>query len=116
MKLLRSPLGNVVDVRIGTGLLTYAIHAGGGTGCFPSRRLAATVGGPWPAFTRCSPLPARRCARITVAGQWRSFTALPEHSATGQRWRLNDFPVRAAAEWARLKFYGMRGEKSKLGG
>jgi hypothetical protein len=26
------------------------------------------------------------CARITVAGQWRIFTALPEHSVAGQRW------------------------------
>jgi hypothetical protein len=24
------------------------------------------------------------CARITVAGQWRIFTALPEHSVAGQ--------------------------------
>ena len=71
-----------MDVRGETGLLTYAGECRPKTGCFPSRRLAASVGGSWLAFT---PLGAAEAAcAITVAGQWRSFTALPEHSVAGK--------------------------------
>src|ERR1039457_4308693 len=77
------PPGNAVNVRGGTGLLTYAGTCGRRTGPFPSRRLAASVGGSW---LHSLPAPVRRgaaCA-FTVAGQWRNFTALPEHSVAGK--------------------------------
>jgi hypothetical protein len=69
-------------VRSGTGLLTGAIsnlatlHS-----TLPSRRR----GGVSARILASLHLPASKGARITVAGQWRSFTALPEHSKAVQK-------------------------------
>ncbi len=65
----------------GTGLLTDAMHDGRRTWLlpFPMR---------WHQWERLAGIHAavvRLRARITVAGQWRSLTALPEHSESGQR-------------------------------
>jgi len=43
----------------------------------------------WELLTNIHNLPTQpswqSCARITVAGQWRNLTALPEHSIAGQK-------------------------------
>ena len=65
-----------------TGLLTDAIQAGHvadaslpDAGRHQWERLLAGI----------HTVPENWCARITVAGQWRILTALPEHSVAGQR-------------------------------
>jgi hypothetical protein len=55
---------------------------------FPSRRLAASVGKSWLAFTSLQSSGAA-CA-FTVAGQWRTFTALPEHSVAGKSYQVRN--------------------------
>jgi hypothetical protein len=62
----------------------------------PSRRLAASVGKSWLAFTFLQTSGAA-CA-FTVAGQWRIFTALPEHSVAGKGYGLRDSQSTQAAE------------------
>jgi hypothetical protein len=57
-----------------------------GAGRFPSRRLVASVGRP---LANIHAAKMRLRARITVAGQWRNLTALPEHSESGQRVGVN---------------------------
>src|ERR1039457_1233264 len=57
------PPGNAVNVRGRTGLLTYAGTCGRRTGPFPSRRLAASVGGAW---LHSLPAPVRRGAQVRV--------------------------------------------------
>ena len=59
----------------GTGLLTVAIHDGQGVGALPSR----CRGNQWEVSGEHSHSDERLRARITVAGQWRILTALPEH-------------------------------------
>jgi hypothetical protein len=73
----------------GTGLLTDAMHVGRGADRFSSRVLWA-ISGKLMADIHAAMVRLR--ARITVAGQWRSFTALPEHSESGQRVGLNGWP------------------------
>ena len=65
-----------------TGLLTVAIHTGHVGWLFPSRRDGISGSSLAGIHARL-----RECARITVAGQWRNFTALPEHFAAEQGWR-----------------------------
>src|SRR5580658_892370 len=71
MRILRFPFGSVAEQRLRTGLLTGAI----------SRPIALA------APSRCDGISGgcrngltQGGACFTVAGQWRSFTALPEHS------------------------------------
>jgi len=65
----------------GTGLLTDAMHVGRGAWPLPFPMRDGTVGAAgWHSRSE-----VRLRARITVAGQWRSLTALPEHSESGQR-------------------------------
>ena len=63
-----------------TGLLTVAMHACGIGGSLPDEDQWERPAGIHVRFGRR--------ARITVAGQWRSLTALPEHLVAEQvKWR-----------------------------
>jgi hypothetical protein len=73
----------VVDVRGETGLLTYALASQPISLDLPSRRLAASVGESWLKFT-LAPIHLEQTCAFTVAGQWRIFTALPEHFVAGK--------------------------------
>jgi hypothetical protein len=66
----------------GTGLLTDAMHAGRWCWSLPFPSPGGISGRPL-ANIHTARLLLR--ARITVAGQWRILTALPEHSESGQR-------------------------------
>jgi hypothetical protein len=66
----------------GTGLLTDAMHDGRGAGSLP---FPTPDGSQWEALANIHAAKLRLRARITVAGQWRILTALPEHSESGQR-------------------------------
>ena len=82
----------------GTGLLTDAMHDSRGACRFPSQCLASVEGG-WLAFTQ-----QLLSARITVAGQWRNLTALPEHSESGQVVGLNGRLFSAVPQGKRVRF------------
>jgi hypothetical protein len=81
----------VVDVRGETGLLTYA-----GT-CWPNN---LTLPFPSPggfsgrvlAGIHATPDSAGAACAFTVAGQWRTFTALPEHFVAGKGCGWRDSP------------------------
>ncbi len=54
--------------------------------------------------SRLSTFETQKLRAFTVAGQWRNFTALPEHSITGQRWTLHDRRYAASRrKWVRFK-------------
>lgn len=78
----------------GTGLLTDAMHVGRGTWPlpFPMRKRHQ-----WERLAGIHAAMKRLRARITVAGQWRSLTALPEHSESGQRVEVEQPEVRCQA-------------------
>jgi len=76
----------------GTGLLTDAMHVGHGADRFSSRVPWHSVGS---FLANIHAAIVRLRARITVAGQWRSLTALPEHSESGQSVELNGWRMRA---------------------
>jgi hypothetical protein len=49
------------------------------------RSLPNTLRHQWERLADIHAAMMRLHARITVAGQWRNFTALPEHSESGQK-------------------------------